>query len=305
MVRDPLEVADSLAVRDGWSHGHSYLMWARHLSESIRATHGVPRSMLTYGDLLTDWRSNLSRVGRQLGLDWEESIANEAAAIDGFLSPEDRHHSLVPGSLRRQEIPLLLKELFQLCSDAMASGNWRPLEDWDTRFVGASELFERPLEQIIANLGDAEAARDELARLSQERIERIHQLEHQMKETVRHLEAQYFDKVQHYAQLEGRMAVITEQLLRLESEHLSLVEGRAEARAVAKERQIRLEEAQARLEEAQVQREDAHAKLKDALDRIHGGELLTQRLQNELEELRMQVRSRRWLVRKAFTPRRP
>ncbi|MCT7057469.1 hypothetical protein, partial [Salmonella enterica] len=59
------------------------------------------------------------------------------------------------------------------------------------------------------------------------------------------------------------------------------------------------------LEEAQVQREDAHAKLKDALDRIHGGELLTQRLQNELEELRMQVRSRRWLVRKAFTPRRP
>jgi len=62
VVRDPIEVADSLLARDGWSRGHSYVLWTRHLAEALLATTGIPRAILSYGDLLNHWRPCMTRV---------------------------------------------------------------------------------------------------------------------------------------------------------------------------------------------------------------------------------------------------
>jgi hypothetical protein len=98
VFRNPLEVAQSLACRDGMPPAQASLLWLRHVLDAEAATRGNRRAILFYGDLLKDWRGELRRV--RLGTEpghgcvWSNSPEDAAEEIDGFLNSALRHHAL-------------------------------------------------------------------------------------------------------------------------------------------------------------------------------------------------------------------
>ena len=91
VTRNPHEVADSLAKRDGFSLALGYLLWLDHMLSAERFTRGLPRAFVNYGSLLADWRSVISEVTGKLDLEWPLSFQQVENEVDEFLSDRLRH----------------------------------------------------------------------------------------------------------------------------------------------------------------------------------------------------------------------
>jgi hypothetical protein len=98
IVRDPVDVSRSLATRDRLAPEFSLLMWLRHMLDAEHATRTIPRSVVSYRQLLTDWRSVADRIADDLCLTWPSTP--DDAAIAQFLKPDLCHHAAGPGDLR-------------------------------------------------------------------------------------------------------------------------------------------------------------------------------------------------------------
>lgn len=90
-LRHPSEVARSLEVRDGIVRTRAYLLWLQHLLESERCTRGYPRIVVTYDELLSDWRSVARRIIEDLRLPLE--IPSADRRISDFVEPSLKHQS--------------------------------------------------------------------------------------------------------------------------------------------------------------------------------------------------------------------
>jgi hypothetical protein len=93
-VRSPLEVAASLAERDGFPVAKSLLLWLRHFLEAEVATRGMRRSFVSYDALLEDWRQVVNKIGRDLALAWPLPPEDGAPQVESFLDLRVRHHAL-------------------------------------------------------------------------------------------------------------------------------------------------------------------------------------------------------------------
>lgn len=136
-VRNPIEVAESLARRDGIAPLTSCLLWLRHVLEAERATRDVPRIVTTYQDLLDDWLCLAGTVALRTNLVWPrpaETLRNE---IDTFIAPRLRHHAATLEQLRAQTALVdWVKDAFSIMSRLAQ--------------IGEDESCRRRLDQIKA-----------------------------------------------------------------------------------------------------------------------------------------------------------
>lgn len=93
-LRNPLEVARSLEVRDKTPLREGLLIWLRHVLDAERVSRGRVRSFVTYEALLADWAGQTRRMGRDLGLDALQQVHDHSEAVDAFINPTSRHHSI-------------------------------------------------------------------------------------------------------------------------------------------------------------------------------------------------------------------
>jgi GT2 family glycosyltransferase len=100
--RNPLEVADSLKVRNGFHPARGLLLWLRHVVDAEIWSRDHPRSFLSYESLLRDWRSSISRVGRELGVHWPRLSHATDVAVEAFLHRDRRHSVLSARSVRER-----------------------------------------------------------------------------------------------------------------------------------------------------------------------------------------------------------
>ena len=92
MARHPLEVAGSLAARDGFPTAKSLLVWAAYMLAAERDTRGESRVFVAYPDLIADWRAVLDRIAAVTAAPLPTRDDATAAEIDRFLSRTHRHH---------------------------------------------------------------------------------------------------------------------------------------------------------------------------------------------------------------------
>jgi hypothetical protein len=98
-VRNPVEVAASLADRNGFSPAKSQLVWLRHVLDAERDTRDLPRCVVRFGSLLHDRERVLGAMRRRLALRWPRSLAPARARLDGFLAADGRHYAAGDGAL--------------------------------------------------------------------------------------------------------------------------------------------------------------------------------------------------------------
>ena len=91
-VRNPREVAASLAKRDCFPLSKSMLLWLNHVLETAEWTRDCPRVIVTYDELLDDWKGTLQHIAVGLNLTWPRETEAIAAEVEAFLSPQLRHH---------------------------------------------------------------------------------------------------------------------------------------------------------------------------------------------------------------------
>jgi hypothetical protein len=93
MLRNPLEVAESLERRDGLSRSDTVLQWLRHVLDSEAATRGRERVIVSYASLLQDWRGAFDRVSELLRVAWPYAADDIAPQVSEFLVVGRRHHT--------------------------------------------------------------------------------------------------------------------------------------------------------------------------------------------------------------------
>src|SRR5271170_2950788 len=93
IVRHPIEVARSLAVREDMARETALLLWTRHILEIERASRGKPRIFVSYDALLADWRSVANRIATAFKIDWSISPAKAQVEVERFLKRDLRHHA--------------------------------------------------------------------------------------------------------------------------------------------------------------------------------------------------------------------
>jgi len=128
MVRNPLEIAESLKLRDGWSEHRACIVWLRYLLTAERDTRDLPRCVVGYGQLMNDWRATVARLSDQLGVPLPNitepgrSPAVERE-IDAFIRPDLRHHRHGADALfQRGDIADCVKQAYRCLSDAAETG---------------------------------------------------------------------------------------------------------------------------------------------------------------------------------------
>ena len=145
VVRNPNEVAASLAHRNGFPFWKSHLLWLRDELAAEQASASYPRSIATYEQLLADWRGVMERVGHSLALSWPAWDETTEAAIDEFLAPSLRHHRAVPPVNVDPSVPSWVREVY-------------------SALVTASEDGEDGMSQVLARVSSQLRASDEATR---------------------------------------------------------------------------------------------------------------------------------------------
>lgn len=100
-VRHPLDVAASLAARDGIGTARALLLWLGHLLDAERATRAAPRLIVHYEDLVggRGWRAVADRIAAAFGVTWPHAGVTAEAAVDAFLAPELRRRRTSDGAI--------------------------------------------------------------------------------------------------------------------------------------------------------------------------------------------------------------
>lgn len=92
VLRDPVEVAASLARRDGFVAEKSYLLWLSYVLESERGTRNQKRFVISYEALLVDWQIALAPLVETYELPLALNDAVAVARVNAFLESTLRHH---------------------------------------------------------------------------------------------------------------------------------------------------------------------------------------------------------------------
>ena len=93
-VRNPLEVAHSLARRNGFSIEKSFLLWSRHVLLGEFYSRSTMRVFTTYGDLLDKTEETIARLQEALGLRFPITYEDAREELGDFLDRKMRHHRM-------------------------------------------------------------------------------------------------------------------------------------------------------------------------------------------------------------------
>jgi hypothetical protein len=182
MVRNPLEVAESLRIRDGFPREKSLLLWSSYMIACERDTRDCPRNFVSYDQLLSDWRSVRRAVEAMIGMPFPRDTAAAVVDIERHLDRRLRHHQAMPQDIfSRADISDDIKTLVRIFFEAAAGGplDQAALDSIQRRMADLDMLVgplladlrtrTRSLIKDVATLNDAHAGArqqaDDLAKL--------------------------------------------------------------------------------------------------------------------------------------------
>jgi hypothetical protein len=112
-LRNPLDVARSLARRDGFPAEKSGRLWVEHVEASLRHTMGEERLILSYEDVMEAWPNALSELSRFIGEPEAAGFDHLRTAVWDVVREDLRHHgSSVQEVVDDPELPDAARELY-------------------------------------------------------------------------------------------------------------------------------------------------------------------------------------------------
>ena len=146
IVRNPLEVAESLRERDGIPFEKAMLLWLRHYLDAEHETRHLARNIVTLDALLEDWKLLSVQTGGRLGIQWPRQPNDAASDVREFLDIELHNHRATMAELEAHtEVPgwvkIAYRALTQLCDEPKSAEPKRELDRVRASFVESSRVF--------------------------------------------------------------------------------------------------------------------------------------------------------------------
>jgi hypothetical protein len=123
VVRNPIDVANSLIRRDPIPFGKALGVWFNYCIVALKDATGLPMVFLSYEKCLTSWEPELRRCALELGLEWpvDEQLLRET--MNSFIRPDLRHNE--SPIARLQSVPHPVQELYQTLVEVSARSTAR------------------------------------------------------------------------------------------------------------------------------------------------------------------------------------
>lgn len=172
IVRNPLEVAESLRVRDNISFEKAMLLWLRHNLDAEYETRHLQRNIVTFDALLEDWKLLAVQSGARLGLTWPRQPMDAASDVREFLDIELHNHRATQAELETHtEVPHWVRAAYRalvlLCDEPKSAEPKRELDRVRHAFAESAKIFgsvafaqTEALEKATLDLATAEERAD-------------------------------------------------------------------------------------------------------------------------------------------------
>ncbi len=119
--RTPLDVASSLAQRDGFASNRVYLLWLRYIIESEKWSRGGHRTFLLYDQLLDDWEKEIRRCHYELHKNKLSLSASQKIEINALIDKTLRHSHVTEEAVDASpELSLFISDAFRAFQQAAA-----------------------------------------------------------------------------------------------------------------------------------------------------------------------------------------
>ena len=189
-VRNPLDVAASLEARDGIDPSIGLLMWLRSLLDAEYASRDIERVFLRYERLLGAPREVVTQLKDSLRIEGLPQPAEACTSIDGFLSPELRHHRAEDSSvLANPDVSRWLRSSFDIVHrwtvGDVRTEDWSALDRIREDFDAAAPAFSRAVEVGLEKTRELREKTREL----HDKTRELHDTTHELNETNRELHA--------------------------------------------------------------------------------------------------------------------
>lgn len=250
MVRNPIEVAESLGSRDGFPREKSLLLWSSYMLAAERDTRGRARTFVTFDELIRDWRAVCRRIAGDSGLPFPRETIASAIEIDRFLDGRLRHHRVGAEDIfSRPDIPAHVKSLYRIFLEASEG---RELDRSELRRIEAElsqvEELVGPLvadlrsrgRQLVGEVGQLKQANDEAKARADSLAEEL-AAERRLREEQSESAARVLERLAAAEEEAKRLAL---KLTWVETERTSLTEEVESQRASATMAQAELERLQ-------------------------------------------------------------
>lgn len=310
MLRNPIEVMDSLESRDLMVSGYAELLWLRHVLDAENSSRGHTRIFFRYDQLLSNWQSLVTKCRNGLGVALPRNTPKVHAEISQFLSQSHRHqhadHAAVLDDPTRSP---WLRQVFEIMLRWSEGGedaaDYPALDEVRAEMDRSYSVFARLLlsEDVTGAAGSGRQLRE--------------QIDHLQKESAHHVEALRIA----VEAAESERAAVDQRTTELESELHRANADLAEVQALvlaeqqalrdAGERTTELEAAlhQANADLAEVQalvlaeqqaKREADQRHAEALSELHAHEIQKAELTGQLATLQSTILQRNEEIAQLF-----
>jgi hypothetical protein len=135
ICRAPWTVAASQHKKNGLARAHALLLWLSYLFSAERHARYLPRSWLTYQDMLSDPQAQFKRIERDLGLELCNRVSGGLDAAREFLTDQLNRSEPVP----QDDLFRPLKALTERVWDAIQARDFSP-GSWDGFAVECADI---------------------------------------------------------------------------------------------------------------------------------------------------------------------
>jgi hypothetical protein len=119
-IRNPLDVAASLAKRGGLSIEKSLGLWQRYVASSIAHTAGGDRIFVFFEDFFDDWELQLARLAHFIGAAERSAEPAIRQVVEEWVAQDLWHHrTSVPSTIGDPQVPPDPKALYLLLQAAV------------------------------------------------------------------------------------------------------------------------------------------------------------------------------------------
>jgi len=282
VVRNPVEVARSLAERNDFDLDLGYLLWARYYLDAEYYTRNSPRVLVTYDGLMRDWRATRDAIAA-LGVElvWD-SVAD--AAVDEYLSETLRHHRTADdqGLLELAHLPVVQQTYRTFLNWRRSSPTANPdcalLDEAREQFNQLGGMLSRVVENARLDRKRLATSKSRAASMAAD-LERAHRA----KDELSHVRASLEKQFGAHAKLEARLEAIANSVPKAIQERSKFERLLAEANQKAEQAATEIRQARA---EAGRERALLEQRLAEAKSEAEHSQKIRDRLLTEIDQLK-------------------
>lgn len=107
IIRNPLEIAQSLLVRNGFSIQKSMILWLLHMLEAELYSRNFLRIFILFNDLLSNTEKTINLILNVLGIELPKQFRDVKDEIKQFLEKDLKHHNIETKKLNKCVLPII------------------------------------------------------------------------------------------------------------------------------------------------------------------------------------------------------